>query len=868
MGPYRLDGDTLTLDMHPGQLQAWDSERRTVAIVAGTQSGKALALDTEIPTPCGFVRMGDIATGDTVFDRDGNPCRVLFAHPVMMARRCYRVHFDDGNSIVADAEHLWITRTRSQRKNMARRVARPNSSHADRPQCRPTPDESVCDTDAIRRTLHSHDGCSNHSIDNCKPVHFQSSPSNLPIPPYTLGAWLGDGHSSSSVLTSADPEILAAIKADGIKVGPPRENHSGAARGYSLGTSLPRVRWDESRKARVITLYHAGKNLAEIAEEVGGGRQAVRRVLRQAGIQIERRPSRIGHRKRSDTGTFLSGKLTRQKLADPNLSLQAILRREWLLGNKHIPAAYMRASFEQRLSLLQGLMDTDGSCDGSCEFSNSNALLANQVLELACSLGIKAKLASKTATLNGRDCGLAYRVTFTTDLPVFRLTRKAARMTRSARPDTGRRFIVSIEEVDSVPVRCITVDSPSETYLCTRSFIPTHNTVFLPLWLWREITLRGAGDYGFISPTFTLMELKALPEFKRLFEETLRLGEYVGSPVRKFTVSEDGEIFLFGARQTVPTHVYFGYAENPDSLESSTYKAVVADEAGQKAFRRESYEALRRRLAIHEGRLCIATTPYMATGWLKTEIFDRYKAGDPSVDLIQFTSLMNPVFPRDEYNWAQANLPPWRFALFYKGELSKPAGAIYDCFDPQKHTCPRFAIPADWPRWIGLDFGSVNTAAVFLAEEKVMRSGSYVSTGRYFVYKTYGPFGSKTSAQHAAALIAGEPRRPTAIGGSHQEAGWREAFASGGLAVQEPPVPDVEVGIDRVYAAIVSGNLTVFSDLHALLDDIGAYSREVDDMGTISDKIEDKSAWHRLDALRYVCTRLFGGPTFRVQRLL
>jgi phage terminase large subunit-like protein len=135
-------------------------------------------------------------------------------------------------------------------------------------------------------------------------------------------------------------------------------------------------------------------------------------------------------------------------------------------------------------------------------------------------------------------------------------------------------------------------------------------TVFGPHWLLREIKERGPGDYMIVSPTFPLLELKALVEFKRLFIDHLRLGTYVANPIRRFVFSEEG------MRATHPgwvkgmakTQVFFGYADNPDSLESATLKGVWCDEAGQKAFKLGSYEALRRRTSLYQGRILFTTT--------------------------------------------------------------------------------------------------------------------------------------------------------------------------------------------------------------------------------------------------------------------
>lgn len=80
--------------------------KKSVSICA-RQIGKALDIETPIPTPSGWTTMGAISVGDLVFAEDGTPTRVCFATDVMHDHDCYRVTFDTGDSIVADAEHLW-----------------------------------------------------------------------------------------------------------------------------------------------------------------------------------------------------------------------------------------------------------------------------------------------------------------------------------------------------------------------------------------------------------------------------------------------------------------------------------------------------------------------------------------------------------------------------------------------------------------------------------------------------------------------------------------------------------------------------------------------------------------------------------------
>jgi hypothetical protein len=146
-----------------------------------------------------------------------------------------------------------------------------------------------------------------------------------------------------------------------------------------------------------------------------------------------------------------------------------------LYANKHIPQIYFLGSIEQRLELLRGLMDTDGSCDegGSCEFYQKSADFCVDFRRLLSSLGIKSRMRSKAIG------GVLYHtVSFTTmRFDVFKLKRKLERQHRcKGHQKNERHYIQSIEPVESVPVRCIRVDNESHLFCAGTSLIPTHNT--------------------------------------------------------------------------------------------------------------------------------------------------------------------------------------------------------------------------------------------------------------------------------------------------------------------------------------------------------------------------------------------------------
>jgi len=159
-----------------------------------------------------------------------------------------------------------------------------------------------------------------------------------------------------------------------------------------------------------------------------------------------------------------------------------------LLNNKHIPDAYLYASENQRWALLQGLMDTDGSISrGLCSFTTTSEQIANGFSQLVRSLGIKAKYVKRVGRVrmwsNGNlsEHAGAWQFSFSAhnDQPVFALSRKASKLPDvSIRQDrrTKRHSIVSVSEVESVPVKCIAVDTPTHLFLCGFGMVPTHNT--------------------------------------------------------------------------------------------------------------------------------------------------------------------------------------------------------------------------------------------------------------------------------------------------------------------------------------------------------------------------------------------------------
>lgn len=356
-------------------------------------------------------------------------------------------------------------------------------------------------------------------------------------------------------------------------------------------------------------------------------------------------------------------------------------------------------------------------------------------------------------------------------------------------------------------------------------------TCFGPDWLLREMRERGTGDYLAVTATFPLLKLKMQTEFLALFQDILHLGTW--READKVFVLRDG------------SRVIFASATNSESIESATAKAAWLDEAGQMQFKREAWEAIKRRLSLHQGRALLTTTLY-GLGWLKTELYDRAVAGDQDIAIVQFDSTVNPAFPRAEYERAQREMPGWKFNLFYRGRYAQPAGLIYDSFHEATCVIPRFPIPGKWPVYVGHDFGAANPAALFTAQDP--------ATGYFYHFHEYKPGPGRSTYEHVEEfkrIVAGHTVLQR-VGGSHQEEEIRQGYTAHGWPIREPKLHDVASQIDRVYALHKLNKVFVFRDLVNYLDEKLRYSWRLDEHYQPTDEIEDKASFHLMDSERYM----------------
>lgn len=384
-------------------------------------------------------------------------------------------------------------------------------------------------------------------------------------------------------------------------------------------------------------------------------------------------------------------------------------------------------------------------------------------------------------------------------------------------------------------------------------------TSFGPWWLYREIygdkhtPGKGGGDYIAVTSTYDMFKLKMLPETRRVFEAICKVGRWwPGLKVIELKDPVSGKFLANKSIDEMWGRIVLRSAASPGALEAMTAKGAWLDECGQDTFGYDAWEAVQRRLALNEGRVLGTTTPYNI-GWLYREVYLRWLAHDEMYNVIQFQSTENPDFPLKEFERARATMPPWRFAMFYQGQFTRPAGLVYDCFTEDAHGELPFEIPSDEGRIaVGLDFGGANTAQLWAWLEP--------NTGIWHVfYESLS--GGKSTEEHATetSIMARSYKRIEYFGGSFSETQYRADWNNNGIPVMRPYTDDVEIGISSVIEMFRSGKLKISKDLRGLISELSTYARVVDNENRLSNAIANKSTYHRLDALRYLIVSVSGG---------
>lgn len=193
--------EPLRLAPYHKMLQDAVSSHSHVCIWGHNELGKELALTEEIPTPAGFTTMGALKVGDEVFAMDGTVTRVTAVSTVRVPTRTYKITFRDGCSIEAGADHQWLAWTVDRLTKGKTPIVITTEEMLNRGLF--IGDQSKRDYPAYKWRLPL-----------AQPAQFREV--DLPIPPYALGAWLGDGDSDRFTVTNhvSDTEITDLVAGD------------------------------------------------------------------------------------------------------------------------------------------------------------------------------------------------------------------------------------------------------------------------------------------------------------------------------------------------------------------------------------------------------------------------------------------------------------------------------------------------------------------------------------------------------------------------------------------------------------------------------------------------------------------------------
>lgn len=431
----------------PLTVTLWEPDEggKVVLVVGSKGGGKALALDTPLPTPTGWTTMGEVQAGDWLLGQDGKPALVTAATEVMHGRPCYEVEFSDGTVIVADAEHLWLTWDRSRCKAY---------DHANLGEA-PYPDDWATWEPVRSGTRPYQPG----DRDRMRALRAEG------LSARQIGAVLG--RTRKAIQQQWDlPELPGrAIK--------PRTTAEIAA------TLQVRDRWNHAipaarplefpEAALPMDSYVLGYLLGD-GDTGGGGRVAcdpqdrtwLIAEFRAAGYDARPWPGSPGH--------FQVRRL------------HAVWQSLGLAAGKRIPETYQRASVSQRLALAQGLIDFHGHVDGhgSYRFTTASRALADGFRELVSGLGCVAQIHQRRGRVRaGRVSADIWEVIVPSRLPLARLPRKELAARHEWQREQAGRYITGVSPVPSVPVKCLQVSNADALYLAGPTCIPTHNTVLL-----------------------------------------------------------------------------------------------------------------------------------------------------------------------------------------------------------------------------------------------------------------------------------------------------------------------------------------------------------------------------------------------------
>jgi len=397
--------------------------------------GKALALDTKIPTPDGFKTMGDLKIDDFVLDEQGKPTKVINVSKVFYNHKCYEVEFEDGEKVITDENHLWYVQTKHSRRAIKEYdYNNRNKLHGKASSIYDNINEDAfiivktkdMVNDYCRQRKDGKGKEYKYRVPITKPIDYNYKV--LPIHPYVLGVWLGDGNSRDLRITSDINDIDEMCE---------NINKCGyTTKIYSRKNSAPMI----------------GINIGDIKDK--GKDNETKNIFKKLNL------------------------LENKHIPACYLYANIEQRYELLRG-------------------LMDTDGTCNKSNYKCEFAQKDYNLIMQFSQLLASLGIKHKIKKRNTTCNNKKFK-SYRVTFYTDKErsCFKLIRKNDLLPDKLNNRSNNKTIVSIKETNSVPTKCISVDNKNRLYLFGDRFTVTHNsTLSAPFIMAKGILIGGHNTY-------------------------------------------------------------------------------------------------------------------------------------------------------------------------------------------------------------------------------------------------------------------------------------------------------------------------------------------------------------------------------------
>lgn len=380
----------------------YENQAYNLMLMGSRDTGKDLAQDSVVYTKYGPKQIKDVLIGELIYDHKGVLTEVIskkeYINQVM-----HEVVLQDGRTVKCGPGHLWgvydkrnnySVKTTEELKNLINKYQRKNGSFD-----------------------------SEYFVPMQTAVQFEKK--EVPLDPYYLGLWLGDGTNSNTSITTQDTEIVRYL--------------------YKYAAELQlNIRADiKTQGDAPLGSYHFTTDKPV---------NYVKQSLRDLGL---------------------------------------------LKKPKHIPNIYKYSSIDDRFSLLQGLIDTDGHVDkrGHVQYYSTNKQLAEDVLWLCHSLGIRASIASSHAKLHGKIISDKYTINIITNQSICRLSRKKERLNYKFRRYLDKIAIKEIRPLTIEPSVCVGVSNVDKLFV-TNDFVATHNSymvsqgVILHQWL-----INGATEY-------------------------------------------------------------------------------------------------------------------------------------------------------------------------------------------------------------------------------------------------------------------------------------------------------------------------------------------------------------------------------------